>query len=230
MLEGMKVLVVEDNSLNRVLLCDLLHRLGVQAEVAVDTRQARTRLAGERLDALLCDMQLPDGSGLSLLRWLREQRTLHAQLPTLFLSAHLTEIDRRSADALGAVDCLLKPLDPHVLMRLLVKVRSAGAATSRVTPRTAAGLQALSGVNLQEIFLSEWPSLRMAIQRAEGVDDLRKAVHAVRGSLAVLGASDLLRRARQLEEALLAGHEPEGGRAELIRAIDVIEAAQRTQP
>lgn len=230
MLEGMKVLVVEDNSLNRLLMCDLLHRMGVVAEVAVDTRQARDRLVGDRLDALLCDMQLPDGSGVSLLRWLRQQRSAQAQLPTLFMSAHLTEIDRRSADALGAVGCLLKPLDPHVLMRLLIKVRSARGATARVTPRTAAGLEALSGVNLQALFLSEWPALRMAIQRADSVDALRKAVHAVRGSLAVLGASESLKRARELEEALLNGSEPEGGRADLIRTIDAIEAGQRAHP
>lgn len=230
MLEGMKVLVVEDNSLNRLLMCDLLHRMGVVAEVAVDIRQARDRLMGERLDALLCDMQLPDGSGLSLLRWLRQQRSAQAQLPTLFMSAHLTEIDRRSADALGAVGSLLKPLDPHVLMRLLIKVRSARGVVARVTPRTAAGLEALSGVNLQALFLSEWPALRMAIQRADSVDALRKAVHAVRGSLAVLGASESLQRARELEEALLNGSEPEGGRADLIRTIDAIEAGHRAHP
>ena len=227
-LHGMTVLVVEDNSLNRVVLCDWLHRLGVVAEVAVDMRQAQARLSQGGLDALLCDMQLPDGSGLSLLRWLRQQRTPQAHLPTLFLSAHFTEHDHRSAQTLGAVACLLKPHDVHVLVRHLVSVRSARQHAPRVTPRTAAGLEALSGVNLQALFLSEWPALRMGIQRADDRETLRKAVHAVRGSLAVLGPSVALQQARALEEALLAGHEPEGARAALIRTIDAIEARPAT--
>lgn len=224
-LQGMRVLVVEDNSLNRVVLCDLLHRLGVVTEVSVDTQQARERLARDGLDALICDMQLPDGSGLSVLRWLRQQNGPQAALPALFLSAHVSEVDRRSADALGAEACLLKPHDPQVLVRHLVHMRRAREVPPRVTPRTAAGLEALSGVNLTALFLSEWPTLRMAIQRAEGRDALRKAVHAVRGSLAVLGPSEALQRARELEEALLAGNEPDGARGGLIRTIDAIEAS-----
>lgn len=226
-LQGMRVLVVEDNSLNRLVLCDVLQRLGLVTEVAVDAQAARERLALGELDAMVCDMQLPDGSGLSVLRWLRQQTGPQAHLPTLFLSAHVSGVDRRSADALGAEGCLLKPHDPHALVRHLVRMRRARDEPVRVTPRTAAGLEALSGVNLTALFLSEWPALRMAIQRAEAVDTLRRAVHAVRGSLAVLGPSDALRLARELEEALLAGSEPQGLRVMLIRAVDAIEAAGR---
>ena len=86
---------------------------------------------------------------------------------------------------------------------------------------------ALTGVNLTALFLGEWPTLRMAIQRADTVDALRHAVHAVRGSLAVLGQSPALQVARSLEEALLAGQEPAGERARLIGMIDAMEAATR---
>lgn len=222
LLQGMRVLVVEDNNLNRRVLCDQLHRWGVVTEVATSTEQARHILQASTLDALICDMQLPDGSGLSLLRWLRQQHGARARLPTLFLSAHVSEVDRRSAQALGAQACLLKPHDPHALVRHLVSMRRADEAPVRITPRMSAGLEALSGVNLMALFQSEWPALRMAIQRAEGVEPLRKAVHAVRGSLAVLGASPALQRARELEESLLAGEEPEAGRAGLIHAIDAM--------
>lgn len=222
LLQGMRVLVVEDNNLNRRVLCDQLHRWGVVTEVATSTEQARHILHVSTLDALVCDMQLPDGSGLSLLRWLRQQHGARARLPTLFLSAHVSEVDRRSAQALGAQACLLKPHDPHALVRHLVSMRRAHEAPVRVTPRMSAGLEALSGVNLLALFQSEWPALRMAIQRAEGVEPLRRAVHAVRGSLAVLGASPALQRARELEESLLAGVEPEGARAGLIHAIDAM--------
>jgi len=230
LLHGMRVLVVEDNNLNRVVLCDQLHRLGIAAEVAVNTEEARTRLLSGEFDALISDMQLPDGSGLSLLRWLRQQHGSRAGLPTLFLSAHVGQADQRSAQALGAQACLLKPHDPHALVRHLVAMRRAREAPARVTPRMSAGLEALSGVNLLALFQSEWPALRMAIQRADGVEALRRAVHAARGALAVLGAGSALQRARELEESLLNGQEPEGARADLIHVIDAMASGEGRNP
>lgn len=226
-LQGMQVLVVEDNNLNLLVLSDFLARLGVQAEVAGTGQRARERLTRGGLDGVVCDMHLPDATGLSVVRWLREQAGPSAHLPVLFLSAHVSEMERRAADALGAEGCLLKPFDPQALVRHLVRMRRAPGARQHGTPRTVAGLMALTGVNLTALFLGEWPTLRMAIQRADTVDALRHAVHAVRGSLAVLGQSPALQVARSLEEALLAGQEPAGERARLIGMIDAMEAATR---
>ena len=228
-LHGMQVLVVEDNTLNRVVLCDFLHRLGVVTEAVVDVQHAKARLVAQRFDALISDMHLPDASGVSLLRWVRQQGGALASLPTLFLSAHVGDLEHRSAKSLSAQACLIKPHDPHDMVRHLVAMRHQArphSVPSRHTSRTVAGLEALSGVNLRALFLSEWPSLRMEIQRADTVECLRKAVHAVRGSLAVLGQGPALELARALEEALLQGQEPEGARAHLITTIDAFETPE----
>ena len=210
-LEGMRVLVVEDNALNQRVMRDHLGRLGVSCGIAESGARAQARLAEGGWDAALLDMQLPDMTGLSLARWMREQAH-SAQLPFVFLSAHLSGDDRLAAEVLGARGCLLKPHDPQALHRLLLEMRpqhAAAGAPQRARTRTEAGLQALSSLDIRQLMRSEWPALRLGLQRASDPTSLRRAVHAVRGALAMLGPSDALQQARALEEGLLSGRAPE---------------------
>lgn len=228
---GMRVLVVEDNPLNQRVMRDHLGRMGVSCAIAESGLQAQARLAEGGWDAALLDMQLPDMSGLQLARWMREQAH-SATLPFLFLSAHLSADDRLAAEVLGARGCVLKPHDPQALQRLLLAMRPLHATQSAAprgrTLRTEAGLQALSSLDIRQLMRSEWPALRLALQRAQDPASLRKAVHAVRGSLAMLGPSEPLQQARTLEEGLLAGAPTD---ADALRAfMDAIEDMLRVSP
>lgn len=200
---GMRVLVVEDNPLNQRVMRDQLGRLGVSCAIAESGAQAQAILADGGWDAALLDMQLPDMSGLQLARWMREQAH-SATLPFLFLSAHISADDRLAAAVLGARGCLFKPHDAQALQKLLLEMRPQHSAAHGRT-RTEAGLQALSSLDIRQLMRSEWPKLRLALQRAQDPVTLRKAVHAVRGSLAMLGPSEALQQARDMEEGLLAG-------------------------
>jgi CheY-like chemotaxis protein len=210
-LRGLHVLVVEDNLLNQEVVRDQLRRMGAEASTAASCGEARAMLVHGPFDVVLADMQLPDDTGLGLGRWLREHSRLAAQ-PFILLSAHLSADDRQAAQALGALGCLLKPHDPQELQALLRQLPSRRAPLAGSTApagtgieRAQAGLRALSGLDLKVLFRSEWPALRLALQRAQGALEQRKAVHAIRGSLAVLGHSPELLAARALEEQLLAG-------------------------
>ncbi len=210
-LQGLRVLVVEDNLLNQEVVRDQLRRMGAEASTAASCGEARAMLAHGPFDVVLADMQLPDDTGLGLGRWLREHPRLAAQ-PFILLSAHLSADDRQAAQALGALGCMLKPHDPLELQALLRQLPSrrphvAGTTAPAGTgiERAQAGLRALSGLDLKLLFRSEWPALRLALQRAQGAAEQRKAVHAIRGSLAVLGHSPELLAARALEEQLLTG-------------------------
>jgi CheY-like chemotaxis protein len=218
-LHGMRVLLVEDNPLNQRVMRDQLSRMGVGCVVAESGTIAQARLAEGGWDAALFDMQLPDMSGLQLAHWMREQAH-SAQLPFIFLSAHLSADDRLAAEVLGARACLLKPQDPQALQRILLDMRPQRPA-SRQRSSTEAALQALSSLDLRQLMRSEWPKLRLGMQRAEDAVALRKAVHAVRGSLAILGHSPVLEQARALEEGLVAGVMPEP--ATLLAFMSAIE-------
>jgi len=206
-LQGMRVLVVEDNPLNQRVMRDQLGRMGVACGMAESGGAAKASLSEGGWDAALLDMQLPDISGLALAHWMRQQASC-AKLPFLFLSAHLSAADRLAAEVLGARACLLKPHDPQALHKLLLEMRPAHLSPVG-RQRTEAGLLALSALDTRQLMRSEWPTLRLGLQLAEDATSLRKAVHAVRGSLAILGHSPALAQARVLEEGLLAGVVPE---------------------
>ncbi len=203
MLSGCRMLLVEDNKLNQQVMKEQITRLGMVCAAASSGAEAQSLLLQSAWDGVIIDMQLPDTTGLNVAQWIRNQPSL-SHLPFIFLSAHLSANDRLAAQALGAQGCLLKPHDPQALHKLLLLLRKNSVRGLAGPQRAQAGLKALSSIDLKHLFASEWPVLRMSLQQAQDANALRKAVHAVRGSLAVLGDSEALQKARELEELLLA--------------------------
>ena len=97
-------------------LCDLLSRWlsqeGFVVSASHDGQQARQQLQAHSPDAVILDVMLPDGSGLELLKQLRQD---HPELPVLMLSARGEPLDRILGLELGADDYLAKPCDPREL-------------------------------------------------------------------------------------------------------------------
>jgi CheY-like chemotaxis protein len=67
------VLVIEDHPDSRELLVNVLRALRAHVVVAKNIEEAERRLAQVRVSLIVCDMYLPDGTGLDLIRWLRAQ-------------------------------------------------------------------------------------------------------------------------------------------------------------
>ncbi|AGA59014.1 response regulator containing CheY-like receiver domain and AraC-type DNA-binding domain [Thermobacillus composti KWC4] len=74
---------------------------------AFNANQAKDIFARERVDILLCDIEMPQGSGLELLRWVREQRF---DTVSIFLTCHSDFHYAKEAIRLGSLDYLLKPV------------------------------------------------------------------------------------------------------------------------
>jgi DNA-binding response OmpR family regulator len=107
------VLVVEDDLPTRTFLADNLTADGFEVLVAGSLRDALRTLDLHRVDAVVVDVALPDGSGLELLRRVRDEdgpgTRLDARLPLLVLSGHAGETDRVRALERGCDDFLAKP-------------------------------------------------------------------------------------------------------------------------
>ena len=73
-LAGRTVLVVEDNWDARDLLVSVLHSLRAHVLVATSIEEAERAVILARVHLVVCDMKLPDGTGLDFVRWLRYQR------------------------------------------------------------------------------------------------------------------------------------------------------------
>ena len=119
-LDGLRVLLVEDNALNQQLASELLRRQGAEVEVADHGQAALARLRqpGAAFDVVLMDLQMPVMDGYQATRLMREDPAL-CTLPVLAMTAHAMVEERERCLELGMQNHLSKPLDPATLYAAL---------------------------------------------------------------------------------------------------------------
>jgi len=118
----MKILLVEDNEMNRDMLSRRLQRRGYEVDLAVDGEQGVAMAQAAAPDLILMDMSLPVIDGWEATRRLKEDpATQH--IPIIALTAHAMSGDREKALAAGCDDYDTKPTD---LPRLLAKIEAFG--------------------------------------------------------------------------------------------------------
>ena len=113
-----KILLVEDNELNRDMLARRLTRKGYEVVIAVDGRQGVEMATSETPDLVLMDMSLPVLTGWEATRQLKGDSTT-SSVPVIALTAHALAEDRERALEAGCDDYDTKPVD---LERLLGKI------------------------------------------------------------------------------------------------------------
>ena len=116
-----KILLVEDNDMNRDMLSRRLMRNGYEVFMALDGRQAVEMAATEKPDLILMDMSLPDLDGWEATRRIKAAAGTRA-IPVIALTAHAMSGDREKALEAGCDDYDTKPID---LPRLLEKMTAA---------------------------------------------------------------------------------------------------------
>lgn len=114
----MKVLVVDDNPINRLLPVVWLRRSGCEAEECVDGYGALERLNEAVFDAVLLDVSMPGLSGIDVCRRLREAPAT-AGLRIVAYTAHATPATIEDIKAAGFDDVLIKPITLEQLLRAL---------------------------------------------------------------------------------------------------------------
>ncbi len=113
-----KLLLVEDNELNRDMLSRRLIRSGHEVLLAVDGEQALRVAAAQQPELILMDMSLPVLSGWEATKQLKSSPQTSA-IPVIALTAHAMAKDREEALACGCNDYDTKPVE---LPRLLKKI------------------------------------------------------------------------------------------------------------
>jgi two-component system cell cycle response regulator DivK len=115
-----KILLVEDNEMNRDMLSRRLIRKGFEVMIAVDGEQAAELLTNDLPDLILMDISLPGKDGHQITREIKsDPRT--ANLPVIALTAHAMVGDREKALAAGCDDYDSKPVD---MSRLMGKIQA----------------------------------------------------------------------------------------------------------
>ncbi|AFL75440.1 sigma-54-dependent transcriptional regulator [Thiocystis violascens] len=111
-----QALVVDDEADLLELLKITLARMDVQAVTALTLAEARRHLERGQFDLCLTDMNLPDGSGIDLIRQIGEQ---YPQIPVAMITAHGSMESAVAAMKAGAFDFVSKPVDLQLLRRLV---------------------------------------------------------------------------------------------------------------
>jgi len=113
-----RILVVEDNPLNRELLCEWLDAEGYEVVTAADLKTGFEAVEKEHPHVVLLDVQLGADDGLSLADWLRQQPALR-DIPVIAVTAHAMMTERERILQAGCNACVSKPVDFKLLREQL---------------------------------------------------------------------------------------------------------------
>ncbi|WP_421934011.1 PAS domain S-box protein [Phenylobacterium sp.] len=130
-LEGLRILVVEDNSTNRMIATKLLENLGASVETAADGLLGVEAAARGVFDLILMDVQMPGIDGLEASRRIRALGGSVAQIPIVALTANVLSHQRQAYLEAGMDGVVGKPISPSALLSEIARL-SAPAADEAV--------------------------------------------------------------------------------------------------
>lgn len=115
-LDGLKILVAEDNAINQFLILRILKSWNTQTDIVENGQEAIDRLKAEDYDIVLMDTFMPVMNGLEAIKRIREGVVAGKEnIPIITFSAAVMERDRQTAFEAGANDILSKPFDVKLL-------------------------------------------------------------------------------------------------------------------
>ena len=225
-LQGVRVLLVEDNPINQEVARELLHQMGVRVGIASHGAAAVHHCQQHRPDLIFMDLQMPVMDGFEATRQLRQLPGFDT-VPIVAMTANAFGEDRAACLAVGMNDHIAKPVDPEVLQTVLVRwlnreennmgvERSITASPEPLPPPVravldvAAGLHSVGGRRplyerllgmLRDRLEPDWIALQTHIAQAD-VGEARRVAHSLKGAALTLGAQQLADAAMQLEDVL----------------------------
>ena len=134
----MRILVAEDNAVNRQLVTALLVKRGHTIVSVVNGREAVAAIANEAFDLVLMDVQMPEMDGLEATAAIRKlEAVTGAHVPIVALTAHAMKGDREICVAAGMDEYLSKPINPKALFALVELITGTTAPDPGVIPPPA---------------------------------------------------------------------------------------------
>jgi len=223
------VLLAEDNTVNRRVVCRLLEKRGHTVVAVEDGRQAVAALEAERFEVVLMDVQMPEMDGFQATRAVRAgERLTGTHVPIIALTAHAMTGDRERCLAAGMDAYVAKPVEAVKLFATIEQLApdpsndSVDALVRRGEPPVLdreAALARLGGdsevlLDAVAAFCEDRARLladvRTGILKRDG-DALRRAAHTLKGALSAIGAVAATEAAIRVERL---GREGELGSAD----------------
>ncbi|WP_394241612.1 TMAO reductase system sensor histidine kinase/response regulator TorS [Vibrio astriarenae] len=247
--ESYHILLVEDNPVNQLVAQGFLEKLGHSYQMAKDSHQAQALLEASQFDLALFDINLPDGTGVELLEWAKEQEL--KTMPILAVSAHVFEEEVTEYLAAGFDGFVGKPIEKQKLHNAIASVMGEEVfVTSKPAiskPESTAVADTSSKLDIEtlardyevlgkakvqqliELFTStSQETLHEMDALADGKDrETASLAHRLKGSAASLGLTRLVQLCLAIEKSPLASAEYRASSATLYEARqDAVESLQ----
>jgi signal transduction histidine kinase/CheY-like chemotaxis protein/HPt (histidine-containing phosphotransfer) domain-containing protein len=225
----LRILLAEDNAVNREVALGLLQRHGHTVTVVTDGAQAVTAARAGRFDVILMDVHMPGMDGTEAARLIRGMPGAEGRVPIVALSASVLKDEVDVCYQAGMDEFLAKPIEPAALTGVLARLGTRSAPAPAPPAAVAALLDeayidalvdALGAAHVDALAAALPEEMDPHVERLTRAPSgdatmLRAPAHALKGVAANLGLSALAALAGAIEEAARGG---DGGRVEKLAA------------
>jgi PAS domain S-box-containing protein len=231
--QRVRILLVEDNAVNQLVVLRLLEKQGHAVTIAGDGKKALAALQKDSYDLVLMDIQMPEMNGWEATKAIREgEKVTGGHIYIAAMTAHAMKGDAERCIAAGMDDYLAKPIHTPELLALVDKIegrkgRATGeVASTRASIDLAEVLERLEGDRklfdeMAQLFREDCPRITEDIRHAIDIQDARaleRHAHNLKGSSANLGAASVAQAAGALEECARSGNLERGN--DLFKSIE----------
>ena len=203
-----RILLVEDNAMNRDVVMGFLENSGLEIDIATDGYEAIRKIRSRPYQLVFMDIQMPELDGLSATRQVRADPRFKA-LPIIAMTAHAMAGDRELSLQAGMNDHLVKPINPDELKYILKKwlgSRNSSQIVDSIQAHNTDEKQQATRLRLIKNFYLDYHDLPERLrENAADPHELSLVAHTIKPLAAYFGAAALANTARRLNEAARKG-------------------------
>ncbi len=223
--ENLRILIVEDNDINRLVINKLMKDWGASLHNAVNGLEAINMIKSDTYDLVLLDIEMPEMNGYECIKAIRETLAEDKKnIPVLAMTAHATSEEKDKCVRLGMNDYISKPFDPVDLKNKISNLTTPKSNSSEpIANNSTEGNKANPGQRLTNLdyikelsedndsffhdfitlFLTNTPETLNELTEAmskKNWEGIRQAAHKVKPSLNYMGMTEARAIAQDIEE------------------------------
>ena len=223
-----KLLIAEDNPVNRQLLNSLLSK-NAYIETVEDGQKAVASCQKTSFSAILLDLQMPRLNGLDAANLIRQESMLNKNTPIILITANIQDISKDELNQAGIALCLQKPIDERELLQYLLQTMSDSTITAINWPlciQKVSGNHALA-VEFLSHFIIELQKNRidfLSLIKNNDLNGLADLAHKLHGACCFCGVTQLQHDVAILEKIATKAEHVDALQTEFLQLIESIDA------